>query len=104
MPRGGKRLGAGRPKGSTKEAKAGKLLRKQDELPDGDFLRAELEKLGDDFDAKKLLQALYRSKTAPLDVRFTAAAKVMPFETAKPRSNQQSAGGVSFTFKRHVTS
>ena len=102
MPRGGARAGAGRKKGSTKEVIAGRQLKTQATLPDGDVLREELEKLGDDFDAKKLMQALYKSKTAPLDVRFTAAAKVLPFEAAKPRANLQAATGVSITLKRYV--
>lgn len=103
MPRGGKRPGAGRPKGSTRERKAGKQLVTQASLPEGNPILDALNALGGEFGAKEFLQAIYRSKAVPLDARFTAAAKVMPFEVAKPRANAQaSAGGITFTFKRHV--
>lgn len=96
MPRGGSRPGAGR---KAKEKKAAEQIATQASLPEGDLLRQEIERLGDGFDAKQLMQALYRSKVAPLDVRFTAAAKVLPFETAKPRVNGSAgAGGISFRF------
>lgn len=120
MPRGGRRPGAGRPKGTTKVRKAADQLVTQAtlvrvaagvEVDEADAIAAKsaeaaamlaaLEKLGDEFDAKTFMQAIYKNKHAPLDARFTAAAKVMPFETPKPRINgSASAGGISFRFGR----
>lgn len=117
MPRGGKRPGAGRPKGSTRVRKAAVQLVTQaslvevaaeaetagkvDKAAEATAMLSALENLGDEFDAKTFMQAIYRNKHAPLDARFTAAAKVMPFETAKPRvAGGQAAGGISFRFGR----
>lgn len=89
MPRGGKREGAGR------KPKAKILLVPAASGP-GPLSRAAAT-LGEDYTALDLLRAIYRNPEAPDDVRFMAAVKAAPFETAKPTANK-SAGPQSFTF------
>lgn len=105
MPRGGKRPGAGRPKGTTKEGGAAKsLVVTQQMLGSEDPLLRALNALGDEFNALDFLKASYKCKEAPLDVRFVAATKAVQFEVAKPTANKaQGAGGIVFNFaRRHV--
>lgn len=106
MPRGGKRAGAGRPKGTTKEALAGKqLVITQQNLGADDPLLQALNGLGDDYGALDLLKVTYRCKGAPLDVRFVAATKAVQFEVAKPTTVKgQGPTAISFNFGRHAKS
>ena len=104
MPRGGKRPGAGRPKGATREAKAAKAITiTQQNLGADNPLLVALNGLGDEYGALDFLKVAYRCKGAPLEARFVAAAKAVPFETAKPTANRgQGATGVTFNFIRHA--
>lgn len=96
MPRGGKRPGAGRPKGKKNDATVAKALVVATGAGPGLVARAAA-KLGSDFTAVELLRAIYRSEDAPDDIRFMAAVKAAPFETAKPTANK-AAGPQSFKF------
>lgn len=98
MPRGGKRPGAGRPRTIA----AGKaLVETQQTLGSDDPLLKALEALGDNFNSLDLLQAAYRCRSAPLDVRFVAATKAVAFEVAKPTAlKAQGSGGIVFNFSR----
>ena len=104
MPRGGRRAGAGRPKGSTREAKAAKsIVVTQQNLGATDPLLIALEALGDDYNSLDFLKTTYRCKEAPLDARFVAATKAVHFEVAKPTANKgQGPVGVVFNFIRHA--
>lgn len=106
MARGGKREGAGRPKGSTREKKAvTQLVVTQQNLGADDPLLKALEGLGDDYDALDFLRKAYRCKEAPLDVRFVAAKEAVKFERAKPTANKAAgATGVTFNFIRNAKS
>lgn len=106
MARGGKREGAGRPKGSTREKKAvTQLVVTQQTLGADDPLLKALEALGDDYDALDFLRKAYRCKEAPLDVRFVAAKEAVKFERAKPSANKGSApSSMVFNFGRHAKS
>lgn len=106
MARGGKREGAGRPKGSTREKKAvTQLVVTQQTLGADDPLLKALEGLGDDYDALDFLRKAYRCKEAPLDVRFVAAKEAVKFERAKPSANKGSApASMVFNFGRHAKS
>ena len=101
MPRGGSRPGAGRPK------KPGSLpgvnvAAKSVALPP-DELIAAIEALGSGFTSLDLLQLVYRHPSAPLDARFMAAVKALPFEHARIQTPKlgDGAGGVQFNFIRH---
>lgn len=73
MPAGGRRPGAGRPKGSKSKTT---IQREEAE-------RRALEGVPDDVTALGLMQAIYKNPELPLNVRMFAADKAAPYETPK---------------------
>lgn len=104
MPRGGYRPGAGRKKGRKDDNIAAKALMVPEVQVRGEGPLARVaERLPEGYTAHELLQALYRDKSVPDDVRFVAATKAIAYEKPKPRANAtQAAGGISFRFGKRV--
>lgn len=103
MPRGGRREGAGRPKGKKNDATIAKgIVTTVDGV---DLIEMAAQGLAPDYKAVDLLRAIYRNSAMPGDVRLMAAVKAAPFETAKPVINK-GAGvkAINFSFGRHAKS
>lgn len=99
MPRGGRRAGAGRPKQRKNDATIAKGVVTAGGV---DLIEQAAQSLGPDYTAVELLRAIYRNAALPGDVRFMAAVKAAPFETAKPTANKGAgATMINFSFGRH---
>lgn len=84
MARGGKRKGAGRPKGSKDRRK----LRLKDAMA-----RALAEaKANGELSSLAVLQALYRDDRIPPEMRMDAATRALPFEHEKKATNLKVGG------------
>lgn len=81
MPRGGRREGAGRKK--QKLDSASSVSEVIAAVP-SDALDKVLRSLPLDVTAHELLKAVIRSPDVPAPIRMHAAAKVLPYEVAKP--------------------
>lgn len=97
MPRGGRRPGAGRKKKDLTQvsnlAASPSPARIVQEIPE-DALDAMLKTLPPDVTAHELLKAVIQSPQVPGAVRLHAAAKVLPFEVAKPQKPVEEAGRI----------
>lgn len=81
MPRGGRRPGAGRKK--QKLGNTASVSEIVSAVPD-DALEEVLRALPETVTAHELLKAVIQSPKVPAPIRMHAAAKVLPYEVAKP--------------------
>lgn len=72
-----------------------------DAVPDEAFEQM-MRSLPPDVTAHQLLNEVVRSPLVPGPIRMHAAAKLLPFEVAKPStSKEQGSGGIVFRLGRH---
>ena len=92
--KGGKRPGAGRPKGG--KGKRTKALEQA-------LVLAQQATLTGEYTSLTLLQAVYRDDRLPLELRVEAAFKAAPYEHAKLATVNlgAQAGSITFNFGRH---
>lgn len=104
MPRGGKREGAGRPKGKQNDATVVKQSLTPVQQTDLAALVASIvATLPPGYTSLDLVRAIYRHDQMPLDARMMAAIKALPFEHAKPRQQKgQGPQSISFNFGRYA--
>lgn len=81
--RGGKRKGAGRPKGSKSKKKLAKEA----------AIRAAVGKLDGAYDSLDFLQAVYRDEDVDVMVRIGAAKDALPFERVRQSSLKVGGAG-----------
>lgn len=105
MGHGGARKGAGAKKKKLADVANVSVTPKIEDVlaaVPSDAFEAMMRSLPPDVTAHELLNAVIKSPVTPAPIRMHAAAKVLPYEVAKPLNNvEQAAGGIVFTLKRH---
>lgn len=99
MARGGKRPGAGRPK--QKLDSVASVADIVAAIP-ADALDEMLRALPPDITPQGLLRAVVQSPVVPGPIRMHAAAKLLPYEVARPTATKEAGtGGLMIKLGRH---